>query len=492
MRRRAFCTGGLAALAAASWPSRPARAAGADIDAVRLDGRQLTLKAAEVADLRASLRGELLTAGDAGYDGARRLWNPAFDRKPALIARCVGAADVTHAVGFAAAHGLLTAVRGGGHSLSGQSAWDRAMMIDVAPMRAVEVDPQARRARVQSGALLGHLDREAQAFGLATTAGTVADTGVAGLTLGGGVGRIGRRLGLTSDTLKAVELVTADGRWVRASDTENPDLFWAVRGGGGNFGVATLFDFQLHEVSPQMYGGQLFYPFAGARQLLRHFADYIASAPDELYIDVVLESHPKLGRVVNFDVCYSGKPGDAERVLAGLRKLGKPVQDQLAPATYLALQGSADTPGFSKFGVYVKGGLIYGLTPALIDAVVGVMESTSSDMVQVWFQQQGGAISRLPAQATAYWGRPASHNMGLVGVWPTGSPDAEANKDWVRKAWTGLEPLTRGNYVNIANTDDRDGRVRDAYGENWPRLQQLKKRYDPANLFRLNANIKPA
>ncbi|MBV8877310.1 MAG: FAD-binding oxidoreductase [Gammaproteobacteria bacterium] len=492
MRRRTFCAAGLAALAAASLPLRRVSAAGEEVSTVALDGRELTLNPAEVADLRASLRGQLLTRGDTGYDDARKLWNPAFDRKPALIARCLGAADVTRAVSFAAAHGLLTAVRGGGHSLSGQSACDRGLMIDVAPMRAVEVDPQARRARVQAGALLGHLDREAQAFGLATTAGTVADTGVAGLTLGGGVGRIGRRFGLTSDNLKSVELVPADGRWVRASEAENQDLFWAVRGGGGNFGVATCFDFQLHEVSPQMYGGQLFYPLADGRQLLRHFADYVATAPDELYVDVVLESHPKLGHVVNFDVCYSGKLSDAERVLAGLRKLGKPLQDELGPKTYLALQGSVDTPGFSKFGVYVKGGLIYGLSPALIDAVVAVMESAPSDMVEVWFQQQGGAISRLPAQATAYWGRSASHNMGLVGAWPAGSPDAEGNKEWVRKAWAQIEPLTRGNYVNIANTDDRDSRVREAYGDNWQRLQQLKKRYDPANLFRLNANIKPA
>jgi hypothetical protein len=473
-------------------PWRLARAAGGAVTLAGLDGGTRTVSGSEVEELRGELRGELLAPGQDGYDAARRLWNPAFDRKPALIARCIGAADVKHAASFAAAHGVLTAVRGGGHSLSGQSAWDNALMIDVAPMRAVEVDPQARRARVQAGALLGQLDREAQAFGLATTAGTVADTGVAGLTLGGGVGRIGRRFGLTCDNVKSVELVTADGRWQRASETENTDLFWALRGGGGNFGVVTCFDLQLHEVQPQMYGGQLFYPLAGARTLLRHFADYLGSAPDELYVDLVLEGHPKLGPVAAFDVCYSGPLQEAEKVLAGLRKLGKPLKDELGPNTYVALQGSVDTPGFSKFGVYVKGGLIYGLSPALIDAVTGLMDSAPSQMMQVWFQHQGGAIGRLAPRSTAYWGRAASHNMGLIGAWPAGGPEAEANKEWVRKAWAQIEPLTRGNYVNIANTDDRDGRVREAYGENWERLTQVKKRYDPANLFRLNANIKPA
>jgi FAD/FMN-containing dehydrogenase len=492
MKRRQFCAAAPLALGAlALVPWRAARAAG-EVTLAGLDSSTRTVTGSEVEELRGMLRGELLAPGQEGYEGARRLWNPAFDRKPALIARCIGAADVMHAVSFAAAHGVLTAVHGGGHSLSGQSACDHGLMIDVAPMRAIEVDPQAQRARVQAGALLGQLDREAQAFGLATTAGTVADTGVAGLTLGGGVGRIGRRFGLSCDNLKSVELVTADGRWQRASETENPDLFWAVRGGGGNFGVVTCFDFQLHEVQPQMYGGQLYFPRANARTLLRHFADYLGSAPDELYVDLVLESDPKLGPVVAFDVCYSGPPAQAERVLAGLRKLGKPLKDELGPNTYVALQGSADTPGFSKFGVYVKGGLIYGLSPALIDAAVGLMDAAPSQMMEVWFQHQGGVISRLPPQSTAYWGREASHNMGLIGAWPGGSPEAEANKEWVRKAWAQLEPLTRGNYVNIANTDDRDGRVREAYGENWERLTQLKKRYDPANLFRLNANIKPA
>src|SRR5579863_8811427 len=257
MKRRAFCAASLAALASAAVPYRRLLAGetAAETAAVGLDGRQLTLKAADIDDLRSSLRGELITADHPNYDTARRLWNPAFDRKPALIVRCVGAADVRSAVNFAAARGLLAAVRGGGHSVSGQSGCDGGLVIDLSPMRAVEVDPLARRARVQGGALLGQLDREALAFGLATPVGTVADTGVAGLTLGGGVGRIARKFGLTCDNLMEADLITADGNWVRVTESHNSDLLWALRGGGGNFGVVTAFTFRLHPVTPIMYGG---------------------------------------------------------------------------------------------------------------------------------------------------------------------------------------------------------------------------------------------
>src|SRR5580693_7519803 len=271
MKRRTFCAAGLAGVVAAALPRRYAGAAAnmPDIPAVGLDGKPLLLKSADVELLRAGLRGELISADQPAYENARRLWNPSFERRPALIVRCVGAADVRAAVNFAGARGLLTAVRGGGHSLSGQSGCDGGIVIDVSPMRAVEVDPAAKLARVEAGALLGQLDREALAFGLATLVGTVADTGVAGLTLGGGVRRIGRRFGLTCDNLTGAELVTADGKWLRVSAAENPDLLWALRGGGGNFGVVTSFTFRLHEVTPIMYGGEITYPFADARQLLR-------------------------------------------------------------------------------------------------------------------------------------------------------------------------------------------------------------------------------
>ncbi len=493
MRRRTFCAGGLAALGAASFPFRRAAAeSGSDIAAVGLDGRQLTLKSADIEDLRAGLRGELITAGHPDYDTARRLWNPAFDRHPALIVLCVGAADVRRAVSFSAARGLLTAVRAGGHSVSGQSGCDRGLVIDLSRMRAVEVDPIAKVARVEAGALLGQLDREALAFGLATPVGTVADTGVAGLTLGGGVGRIARKFGLTCDNLTAAELVTADGQWRRASATENPDLLWALRGGGGNFGVVTSFTFRLHQVTAVMYGGDLAFPLPGARELLRNFAEIIAASPDELYVDIVMGTAAQNVRWLAFNVCYCGPAAEAERVVGPLRKLGKPLKDGLAATAYEQLQGSGDLRGFSPLGNYGKGGLVYGITPALVDVMVGATESAPSDGLFMWLQHQGGAISRVAPKASAYFNRGASHNIGVVDSWHMPAADVNNRTEWVRQTWSQIEPMTRGQYVNLAATDDREARVHAAYGDNYPRLAALKKRYDPNNLFRLNANIKPA
>jgi FAD/FMN-containing dehydrogenase len=494
VKRRAFVAAGLAALTAAALHNRRAFAAApaADLSAVRLDGSQLTLKGTDIDDLRAGLRGELITPGQAGYDQARQLWNPDFDLRPALIVRCVGAADVRRAVNFAAAHGLLTAVRGGGHSQSGQSGCNGGIVVDLSPMRAVEVDPIARVARVEGGALLGQLDREALAFGLATPVGTAADTGVAGLTLGGGVGRIARKFGLTCDNLLGAELVTADGHWLRVNAQENPDLLWALQGGGGNFGVVTTFVFRLHEVNPIVYGGTLRFPFDDARAVLHGYSDFIAAAPDELYVDAVVGWPPQGKRRVTLSVCYCGPEADAERVAGPLRKLGKPFEDNMGTAPYAKLQGSADLRGFTPLGVYGKGGLVFGVTPRLIDTMVGFAEDMPSDDGAMWLQHQGGAISRVAPKDTAYFNRGASHNVGVFTSWKMPPGDRQRDIDWVRRAWAQIEPQTRGQYVNLAATDDREVRVHAAYGENYPRLAALKKRYDPRNLFRLNANIKPA
>jgi FAD/FMN-containing dehydrogenase len=493
MKRRTFCVAGLAALASTSLPARRAAAAdaGADIAAVGLEGRALALRSVDVEELRASLRGELITAQHPGYDAARRLWNPGFDRHPALIVRCLGAADVRRAVSFAAAQGLLTAVRAGGHSFSGQSGCDGGLVIDLSPMRAVEIDPVKKLARVEAGALLGAFDREAQAFGLATTAGVVADTGVAGLTLGGGIGRLGRRFGLSCDNLVTAELITADGRWLRASAEENPQLLWALRGGGGNFGVVTSLTFRLHEVGP-VFGGTLSFPLTGARQLLRSLADFSAGSPDELYLGIDLDVDEQAAREVELDVCYSGPLRDAERVIKPLRQLGKPLKDDLAAAPYVKLQGSADMPGFARRALYLKGGLVGGLTPALIDTAVGLTESAPAGTYEIGFAAVGGAIARVPTAETAYWNRAASHNLHVVAIYKVPSDEAERHTQWVRHTWSQLEPSTRGNYVNIAGSDPHEEHARGAYGGNYARLAALKKRYDPANLFRLNANIKPA
>lgn len=495
MRRRVFCTTGLAALTAAALPLRRLSAATtADLAATGLDGKSLTLKGTDVDDLRAGLRGELLSPGQAGYDEARRLWNPAFDRHPALIARCLGAADVKRAVGFAAAHGLLTAVRGGGHSFSGQSGCDGGVVIDLSPMRTVEVDPTTRRARVGGGALLAHLDREAQGFGLATPAGVVADTGVAGLTLGGGIGRLGRSFGLSCDNLVGAEVVTADGRWLKVSEQDHPELLWGLKGGGGNFGVVTEFVFGLHEVGV-LYGGTLSFPFdAGARALLRNYADFLAGAPDGLYAGMDIDSDEHGQRLIELDVSYHGPAQDAERVIAPLRKLGKPHEDSLAVASYVKLQGSDSAPGFAHHGIYLRGGFVNAMTAEVIDAAVGCLESTQLATVDLGFQPTGGAISRVKPRDTAFWNRTATCSMHVLGSW---KPDAdhdtiERNKEWVHSTWAKLEPLTHGRYVNYASGEDHGGRMAAAYGDNYPKLVALKRQYDPNNLFRLNANIKPA
>ena len=496
MKRRTFCAAGLAGVVAAALPRRHAGATAnmPDIPAIGLDGKPLLLKSADVELLRAGLRGELISADQPAYENARRLWNPSFERRPALIVRCVGAADVRAAVNFAAARGLLTAVRGGGHSLSGQSGCDGGIVIDVSPMRAVEVDPAAKLARVEAGALLGQLDREALAFGLATPVGTVADTGVAGLTLGGGVGRIGRKFGLTCDNLIGAELVTADGNWVRVSESENPDLLWALRGGGGNFGVVTSFTFRLHPVTPMMYGGDLTFPFAGARQRLRGYAEAVAAAPDELYVDMAMAkgATPSDPGWLAFNVCYCGPAAGAEHAVSALRKLGKPLSDELGPTPYAKLQGSADLRGISPLGSYGRGGMLYGITPTLIDTMVDAIEAAPSQHVMLWLQHQGGAISRVAPQATAYFNRGATHNLGIFTAWKMPQAADERELNWVRSSWAKIEPQTRGQYVNLAATDDREARVHAAYGDNYARLAALKKQYDPANLFRLNGNVKPA
>ncbi len=491
MKRRTFFGSGLAALTAASLPhTRLFAATGSDVPAVGLDGRQLTLQSSDVEDFRALLRGPLLMAGTEGYDGARAVWNRAFDRKPALIARCAGAADVTAAVNFARTHGLLTAVRAGGHSLSGQSVCDGGLIIDLSSMGGIRIDPLAKRARIEPGVRLAQFDREAQAFGLAAPMGTVSDTGAAGLTLGGGFGRLCRKYGLACDSLVSADLVTANGRFVKVSEKDNPDLLWALRGGGGNFGVVTSFEYRLHSAGPTMFGGNLVYPFSQARELLRGFADFIATAPDELFVFVFLAPAPEHQRVVVFDVSYCGSVAAGERVVAPLRKLGKPVKDGLGPTPYVALQ-SADDAGNPPGRYYIKSGYVRHITPELGNTLVDYLESSPADNGVAAFAQFGGAIGRVKPDATAYWHREASHEVIVLGFW--GDPgDAEPTTQWVRGAFKKLEPFIDGYYVNHGGYDESERRIRANYGDNYPRLAALKKRYDPGNLFRLNANIKPA
>ena len=496
MKRRTFCASVLASgVSALAWQRALAAAAAAPIPAemtaVTGSGARVALRGADVDELRSRLRGSLLLPGSDGYDDARRLWNAAFDRRPALIARCAGAADVMRCVDFARDHDLLTSVRGGGHSISGLSACDGGLMIDLSPLRSVSVDPAAKTARVEGGVLLGHLDREAQAFGLATTAGTVSHTGVGGLTLGGGLGRIGRRFGLACDNVRAVDIVTADGQLSHASADENPELFWGIRGGGGNFGVVTAFHFDLHRVDPGMTGGMIMYPFDRARELMKFYAEYSVSAPDELYIDGGLTTLQDGQQAVWFDACYSGPPRDAERVLAPLRRFGKPLRDAIGPVEYVRIQASADAQNDFGSGHYMKSGFIDGLPPALIDILVDGFAGQPPGRLNVFFQHMGGAIARLPTDFNAFPHREATHDLLMASGW-SDPAQAESGMASVRMLWPQVESFTRGFYVNSASAGaDEQGRIRTNYGRKYDRLVALKNRYDPRNLFRLNANIRP-
>jgi FAD/FMN-containing dehydrogenase len=489
MQRRAFCASAFSVLTAASIPWQRALAAAGSVPTAGATGKQVVLTPADLDDLRGNLRGELLVPGQEGYEAARHVWNGAFDKKPSVIVRCAGAADVSQAVKFARSHDLLVAVKGGGHSLSGQSVCDGGLMIDLTPMNSVRVDPIAKTARVEPGTLLGQFDREAQAYGLATTAGTVSHTGVAGLTLGGGFGRIGRKYGLACDNLVAADVITADGRFVKTSTKDNPDLLWALRGGGGNFGVVTSFEYQMHEVAPLMTGGVLVIPFVKGRELLRSFSDFIQGATDEMYTDAAIVPTPN-GRVLVLDVCHSGSPAQADKEIAQLRKIGKAVQDEVKATTYVKLQSSQDAnyPHGRKY--YIKSGFIPTISPQLIDAVVDYLDAAPFPTGIVSFVHQGGAINRVKPTATAFWHRSANHSVLLIGNWDDPAAGA-SNMQWVRAGWQKVEPLTNSFYVNEIAQDDPASKVRGVYGDNYQRLLALKKQYDPTNLFRLNANIRP-
>lgn len=491
MKRRDFVRSTLSV--AALWPASgllsrglfAAADAGSDLPAIRLDGSATTLRRSEVADFAASLRGAVLLPGDGGYDAARKVWNGMFDKRPALIARCAAPSDVMLAVNFAREHQLLTAVRAGGHSLSGKSSCDGGIVIDLTMMQGVRVDPRARRARVEGGALLGHLDRETRPFALVTTAGTVSHTGAAGLTLGGGFGRVGRRFGLTCDNVQSIDVVTADGRFLTASEEQNADLFWGLRGGGGNFGVATSFEYRLHPMAPTILGGVISWPFAQAKDVLRYYADLSMQAPDELNLDLAARTARDGSRNIGIQVCWSADHARGEEILRPLRAFGRPTLDTVGPLEYIKLQTSGDAA--SHFGIrrYSKSGLFAELGTA-VDAIIEGCRSAETDFI---VQQGGGAISRIATDATAFPNRDTRYwaNFGTTSTDPA---EDESRIAAVRGAWKIIEPLTAGFYVN-SMSEEMYGKVDANYGRNYPRLVALKNKYDPGNLFRLNANVQP-
>ncbi len=495
MNRRDFFVSSVAAAIATTLAGRGTWAAAAqpivsDIEAVTGNGAKVTVGRSAVDELRQALRGPLLTPGQPGYDDARRILNASIDKHPALIVQPTGTADVRTAVTFARQYGLLLAVKCGGHSFGGKSTCDGGLQIDLSRFRGVRVDPEARVAWVAGGSLLGELDHEAMALGLVTTAGTVSHTGVGGLTLGGGFGRLARRYGLALDNLRSVDIVTADGRLLHASAEENPDLFWGVRGGGGNFGVVTSFEFALHPMSRQVIGGDLRFPIARARELLDFYADYATQAPNDLYVDAGMAAPPG-GRdgVFEFGVCYSGPPGEAERVLAPLRKLGKPLADTIGPMDYVALQRSSDRSDARNFGTYLKSGFLDDFPATLPGAIVDGFQPAPDRFTALFFQHSGGAIGQVAKDATAFPHRSSLFNMLSAVSWDIagdGAPHIAYGRDY----WSKLERYTNGYYTNeVANEPQRQ--VDENYQGNIGRLTQVKNKYDPTNLFRLNANVKP-
>ena len=466
----------------------------ADVPAITGDGREITLRGADIRDLAKRMRGKLLIAGDEGYDKARLILNPSYDKHPALVAQPTGAADVQAAVDFARANSLLVAVKCGGHSAAGQSTCDRGLMIDLSGLRGVRVDPAARRAWVAGGTLLGQVDYECLAHGLATPLGTVSHTGVGGLTLGGGFGRLARRFGLAIDNLESVDIVTADGKLRHASAKENADLFWAVRGGGGNFGIVTNFEFRLHPFQREVVAGELAFPVDRAREVLGAWAEYAATAPDELYMDPAYWVPPG-GRpgTVGIEICWSGAPKDIERVLAPLRKLGKPDRDTVGTKDYFEVQRANDQGDSRSMGTYLKGGFIPQVPAKLVDAMVDGFKPDPGRLTLIFFQHCGGAAGRVPENATAFAQRDALANMMVVTGWPIGATDGAApHMTAAREYWKTLEPFTRGFYVNDLPREVTANQINANYRGNYPRLVKIKKIYDPTNLFRLNANVSPA
>jgi FAD/FMN-containing dehydrogenase len=493
MQRRQFVVG--AALAGAAylpvarvWGTESPRT-GADLPARNLTGGEITLASSDIADLARSLQGELLLPTSPRYEQARRVWNGSIDKHPALIAACVGAADVMRAVNFAREHKLLTAVRAGGHSTSGKSTCEGGIMIDLSPMRGVRVDPSTKTAYLEPGTLLGQLDRECAAFGLATTAGTVSNTGAAGLTLGGGFGRLCSRWGLACDNLKGADVITADGRLVHTSETQNPELLWGLRGGGGNFGVVSSLEYSLHEMNPIVIGGMVTWPFKHAREVLDFYAQFAPAKPDTLCTDLFLRSAPGSDPGVSIMAVWSGDPAEGERAMAPLRKLARTAQGTIGPAPYVRLQSMFDGgfPDGRKY--YQKSGLVSVLTQPLVETLLDLFGTPRAYPLTMQLQGMGGAASRVPPAATAFVHRDALWDMAIITHWDSG--DADAYIAGMRAVWARLEPFTKGFYVNSRYEDDVKA-FRENYGDNYPRLVQLKKQYDPLNLFRLNANVVPS
>lgn len=452
-----------------------------------------------LTELETSFRGELVRPGDPSYDEHRRIWNGSINRLPALIARCAGVADVIAAVRFSRETGLGVAVRGGGHSFPGLSLCEGGVVIDLGLMKGIRVDPDARTARAQAGVLIGEIDRETQAFGLAVTGGIVTHTGLSGLTLGGGIGWLMRKHGLTIDQLLSVDLVTAEGEFVKANETENPDLFWGIRGGGGNFGIVTEFEFRLNPVGPIVLAGPIFWPMEESPKVLRFYRDWIADAPDDLMTIVVHRKAPALpivpvelhGKpVVVVACCYAGPVEEGQKVVKPLKAFGSPALDLCEPKPYMTHQAMFDPSFPHGLHYYFRACDVVELTDEVIDVTVDHALQMRSPLTSFPIWQLGGAVARVGEDETAFNGRSAGFTFNINGTTAT-AEGFEEEREWARGLWSALEPHHAGVYVNFL-MEEGEERVREAYGaEKHDRLKALKRRYDPDNFFRLNQNIRP-
>lgn len=453
-----------------------------DIPSTNVSGETIVIPAKAIADFAATLQGRLVTMSHPDYDQSRRLWNKMFDERPTLIARCLGAADAAKSIQFARERDLLVAVRGGGHSYQGYSTCNGDLVIDLSSMRSVRVDPIAKKARADAGAWIGDVDRETQHYGLATPMGTASNTGIAGLTLGGGYGRLSRQLGLTCDNLISADLITADGKTLRASATDNPDLFWALRGGGGNFGVVISFEYQLHPVATQVLSGELTYAPDRLKSVLEYLADYAARAPRELSLGVgVMGDEPRDKYPVLY-FCFAGEGRMAEKTLQSLRAETKPRDDNVRGWEYVKLQSAFDGPPHAPFAEYLKSPFVERLTPNLIEAIMAAKRSIGLGLC-------GGAIADVALAETALVNRTELFQLGIRAFWEDPA-DADKSRAEVENIWESLRPFTTGFYANLTCADQPD--MRRNFGANLPRLAQIKKQYDPHNFFRLNPNIRPA
>jgi FAD/FMN-containing dehydrogenase len=462
-------------------------------------GRPLSLDSDAMNALGSRIRGRVLTAADRGYDEARTIWNAMIQRRPALVVQPAGISDILRAVAFAAEHDILLSVRGGGHHIAGNAVCDDGLMIDLSGMRDVRIDPAGRRAFVPPGARLSDFDAEAQAFGLATPLGINSTTGVAGLTLGGGFGWLTRRHGLTADNLLAADVVTADARLVRASSADNSDLFWALRGGGGNFGIVVNFEFGLHALGPEVFAGLMVFPGEDARALLTRYRGFVENLPDDLNVWAVLRKAPPLpflpdavhgADILVFAVFYAGDPAEGTRLVDPIRRFGKMIGERTGPMPYTAWQQAFDpllAPGARN---YWKSHNFTELSDGALDCVAAYARELPSPQCEIFIGLLGGEAGRVPVESTAYAQRSANFVMNVHGRWERPDDDARCIA-WARAFFTAAAPYSNGGaYVNFMTEEETD-RVAAAYGPNHARLVQVKSRYDPTNLFRLNHNIQP-